>query len=954
MVSRDRRLIWSAAGLLVLAPSVCAGVPGIGWPGAGAGQPNPGAGYPPVSFWKEEGVVGNNHINVMVDQNGTIYDVQYPGAGGVYGVGTRNEGYNGGFDTFPPFTSGRGQMHVNQYMAGIRVVGQGPTHWYSNPGAVSYSQVTQSYHPTSQTITTTRRLNAGGANLFITQHDFAPKLTATPYPTFNDGGVRQNRMMHVQRHIIRNDGVSGAPIEFFLYGDWAINGGDGFDGAYDDTAIVNGQTAHAMIAFDNAGGSAVTRGEYNPTTFGDYAKNVSLFLGAALKVLPSVGSAGGNFASATWRTLGSTDNGQGWIAVAYPLNPGQSVEIDVLIVGGYKDSAGVANVGDVQIRPALAWFQSNSMAAVQAETDAWWTNWLSSGTTVDTPDDRYDDLFRRGLLCSALHVDGGTPFSATGGAIIAGFHNGAYPYCWPRDAVYAAVTFVRTGHFAESAGVYTWMRDVAYRDNEPWGKGFWKQKYTTDGYTVWGAPQIDETAVFPWGLKWHYDATGDLGFVNSMYPTVKEAAITMSSSPSNPADLPRLNFNPGVNLMFSNNVWEDQYDFFIYSNANVVRGLDDARALASAVGNAPDAMDFNNRKITIKSGLDARLDANAEPTDISQLGIVYPFQIYSPTDARAVRYIDRVNGVAPDNSGMNRGLINYNTDANAIAQDWVDLVNRYWGDTYWNGGPWFLSTLWYGLYYAERADHTPGKGDIDNHKYRIDLLIDKLGPMGLGAEQIAGISPPNGPMSGLLYPDQTDFVLQTAWPNAWESMSTFVDALMAFLDYRPDASSSTMVVAPKLPTAWSTMTFNNVAMGSHRVSLTVTETSASQSLLAVNNSGAAVNVAPTLKLPPGRSPCGVTVGGAPRAYSFDAATGRINLNPVALNTGAGASTLMVVNHITGPSPDFNESGVVSVQDIFDFLGAYFSGDPRADFNGAFGISVQDIFDFMAAFFAGCA
>jgi hypothetical protein len=35
------------------------------------------------------------------------------------------------------------------------------------------------------------------------------------------------------------------------------------------------------------------------------------------------------------------------------------------------------------------------------------------------------------------------------------------------------------------------------------------------------------------------------------------------------------------------------------------------------------------------------------------------------------------------------------------------------------------------------------------------------------------------------------------------------------------------------------------------------------------------------------------------------------------------------------------------------LAAYFSGDSRADFNGSGTISVQDIFDLLAAFFAGC-
>jgi hypothetical protein len=51
--------------------------------------------------------------------------------------------------------------------------------------------------------------------------------------------------------------------------------------------------------------------------------------------------------------------------------------------------------------------------------------------------------------------------------------------------------------------------------------------------------------------------------------------------------------------------------------------------------------------------------------------------------------------------------------------------------------------------------------------------------------------------------------------------------------------------------------------------------------------------------------------------------------------------------------DFNGSGSVSVQDIFDFLSAYFMQDPRADVNHVGGVTVQDIFDFLAAYFTGC-
>ena len=52
--------------------------------------------------------------------------------------------------------------------------------------------------------------------------------------------------------------------------------------------------------------------------------------------------------------------------------------------------------------------------------------------------------------------------------------------------------------------------------------------------------------------------------------------------------------------------------------------------------------------------------------------------------------------------------------------------------------------------------------------------------------------------------------------------------------------------------------------------------------------------------------------------------------------------------------DFNCSGSVTVQDIFDFLSAWFAARPSADFNGSGSVTVQDIFDYLSAWFAGCA
>jgi hypothetical protein len=77
-------------------------------------------------------------------------------------------------------------------------------------------------------------------------------------------------------------------------------------------------------------------------------------------------------------------------------------------------------------------------------------------------------------------------------------------------------------------------------------------------------------------------------------------------------------------------------------------------------------------------------------------------------------------------------------------------------------------------------------------------------------------------------------------------------------------------------------------------------------------------------------------------------------NGIQLFNGAWVSTTDYPFRLYGYCPgDFNTSGVVSVQDIFDFLAAYFAGDLTADINGTGGVSVQDIFDYLAAYFAAC-
>lgn len=973
----------SIVGLIVSAHLALAGRSALGqvvWPGAGAGQSNPGAGYPPVSFWKEEGVVGNNWINSQIDQNGTWFDIYYPGAGGVQGVSTRAEGYVDGLDTFPPNlpVDRRGQMHLNQMMMGIRV--DGLTHWLSNPSGVSFDQVTQSYVGDTQTIRTTQRLFNGGSNISVEQFDFSPK--GITYPNTTAG--QPNRGLLVKRLILTNPGATAKTVQVYLYMDPAINGGDNYDAMFFDSSV------GAMVAYDNVRRTVTGTGccfpnsdEYNPTTFGGYDKNVSVYIGAQLKVLPpgSTGAAGST-AATSWRDLGSSDNGQGWIGVQVTLPPNTPVEIDALIVGGFDGFAGAGGSGgtyDAQMKPVFQWFQTVSAAGLQGATDSYWTNFVNSGVVMTTPDVRLNTLFKRGLLATMLHFD------EKGGGLIAGFRNGAYPYVWPRDMAWAAVTLARTGHTDTVRAMTRYLRDITARDFETWTpgntpsveaaggapffgtrKGFWKQKYSTDGYVIWGAPQVDETAVIPWMVKYTYDVTGDASYLteaqagnaaNTTYAIVKDAAIAMSQTSKN--DASRLNHRPSYTgastfMMYSNNVWEDQYDTFIMSNANIVRGLRDAAAIATILGQPADAADFTNRANGIMAGLNDKLDWNRENSDISLLGVVYPFETHSPTDPRAVRLIDRLNGVATDANGQTKPLVRFANQFLNNQSDYVGLIDRYYGDGYWGnaalgynpGGPWFLSTLWYGCYYAKRADFTSGTGDIDNHLYRLNRTADHNGPIGFGAEQMA-------PSNSLLYPGQSDFTLQTAWPNAWESMSFYVDAMMQFIDFTPDAPSNTLRINPRLPSGWSTLQATNLPVGQKRVTVDIADSGSVQTQQFIKPDAGALDVVTTVKLAPGRSPCTVKVDGVGRSYTFDAATGRILVSTFGLPAGASTTTTLEVKSVVGKSPDFNTDGEVGVPDIFAFLSAWFANQPSANYDNNPAIEVADIFAFLSVWFTAC-
>ncbi len=156
-------------------------------------------------------------------------------------------------------------------------------------------------------------------------------------------------------------------------------------------------------------------------------------------------------------------------------------------------------------------------------------------------------------------------------------------------------------------------------------------------------------------------------------------------------------------------------------------------------------------------------------------------------------------------------------------------------------------------------------------------------------------------------------------------MSFFVDSLMGFLDYTPDAANATMTVKPKLPSSWNTMTFKNVELyqsqvgQQHSVDITVDRESTlpgiegSETHTFKNTNGFNLTLRTTLRIPTssaGRlAPCRVLVNGVQTFdYTYDPSIGAVEMAGVQATPVANALTTIKVEYAL--TADFDNSGFV--------------------------------------------
>jgi len=792
-----------------------------------------GTNAPTADYYQVEGITGNNYAFAQFDARGSLFDFMVPL--GIWS-GIKVDGSVGAEGA---------QVNVYKSVAGVKV--GSIYYWLNDPTWWDYSQ---SYAGDTATLvfTATHKM----LPLQVVKTAFIPKNITFP----NDTGSNPIRGLLIQRYTVQNTGSSPLNATFLYYQDMNINGNNAQDS-------VSYNTTDDIMFFHDPGDTSTGRTR-------------TLDFGLALKT------------SSTGRKTYQVTNAA-YLARGLTVAANSSQGVDVLLVGATSSSVN-QNLYTSHIKPAVDWFRSGNLDSVRSTTESFWTNLLANATTFESPDATYNAIYKRSLLTAYLYFD------AEKGGMGAGSYNGAYFYVWPRDAVYGAVTLDQAGIHDVAAKVYDWLWNTAKRDtssNDIGNDGiyhrYWYQKYAMDGEPEWWNPQVDETAIIPWGAWYHYQVTGDSTFLNTYGNLVREAADVASTE--NPHEC--FNYDSTLKLIYSQNVWEDKWGYFLYSNANIVAGLRDAASYMDAIGDTTWKNTFNSRKADIEWGIqnslydtstgrydhgryvkkvgyctNAGLELNHDVSaDISMLGLVTPFAVEPVTTTAAISTVQHLEPALTDFSETKMaygGVVRYRADQEELyGADYRDH-----GDTYYDGGPWMMPTDWLSEYYLEWSDTVTGTSKADKAKTYMDYLIGYLGNLRLGAEQIDENKRPD------------EFALEAAWANVWESNGKIVDNLLAFIDYRYDAPSNTLTVAPKLPSAW-TYLGSNIRLKNGTLYIKVTKGTNQRLVDLDNNTSSALSV--QVYVQTDAQP--TSVSGTALNWSYDSTTGKVKLYG-ALSAGA--------------------------------------------------------------------
>ncbi|MDG3006481.1 glycosyl hydrolase [Paludisphaera mucosa] len=702
-----------------------------------------------------EGLVGNRHMTVRVDGRGSTYDVYFPTVG-LHSNVRPKEG------DLP-----QSRSHFRAIVGGLAVGRR--LDWFTERSAWD---AFQNYSGATNLLTTDLAWRQGPVRVHIT--DFVAMGDTLP----SNAGMEKSPGQYIKRFRIKNEGPETRQAIFGVYVQAEVNGGVG------DTGLSWHDQDRALLAINRGHGHSNRK----------LARDATVEFALALDPRGDVAcEPTGPNEAILYR----------WIE----LPPGESVTVDLLVSGAFTGWRGDQGTFVHWLRPALNWFRSTDLDAVEQSTAREWDDFVEPIPTLHLPRAAYAVSLRRSALAAALHAD------IDAGSVAAGLDRGLSAYCWPRDAIWVGGALARLGHPEILRGVFGWLNRVRAR-NSPFL--YWFQKYSIDGMPEWETPAVDQTALIPWGLERYYRATGDLAFVAGVWPMVEQAALVCGGDSGGH---PGLFFDETLNLVSSAGMGDQLYGRFLYSNAAVVAGLRAAARMAASLNRTESADRWNaladriwndgvmKAVATEREGLPGLIDPETgrflsgrgismlrglwtqNPTfvadragtvDVNTLALASPFHLLPATDPHLLKTAETILRANTPLSG----------DPNVLARmSYPPVVRARTGHVGEHPEISSLATFWMIRYLIELGRES-GQG---RHWTRaitmIDALLTRLGPLGLLFRS-----------GGRLH--ESARIATTPGGTAWGLHAMMIETMLDLAGLEYDAVARRLEIRPVLAGSW--------------------------------------------------------------------------------------------------------------------------------------------------------
>ena len=347
------------------------------------------------------------------------------------------------------------------------------------------------------------------------------------------------------------------------------------------------------------------------------------------------------------------------------------------------------------------------------KTKAYWRKYVKSHDKLNMkePKNSYEeklaDIYYRSILLFPLLTN-----SETGGIIASAEIDenftkcGRYAYTWPRDAVFITRAMDILGMSADVDKFYKVFCKQTQSKN-----GMWEQRFFSDGKLApcWGY-QVDETASVVYGVYSHYQYTKDEKFLKETLQMCEKAVDFLKRYVKDIIEKTN-------KYHVSYDLWEMCEGIHLYSLSCIYASFEAMLRIYKALGK--NVSDFENNRLKDEKVQKSKLEIekllvgikkyinenmydeerksyvrNPEDRkmDISIVGTVTPFNVFTPKEKNVLNTIERIN---------------------LSLRTYTGGFQRFEGDHYMNGNPWPIANMWMTLYYLEKGEKTKAKETFD-------------------------------------------------------------------------------------------------------------------------------------------------------------------------------------------------------------------------------------------------